>query len=270
MRRTPRIAERSAMDFDPDSASSVAPVSGAAVEHEDLELVASDGNHFAAFAARAENPQGPAVVILPDVRGLYPFYEELALRFAAADYDAIAFDYFGRTAGVGKRDDEFPYADHVAQTTIPGVSADVQACVEYLRQGNGNGDRSIFTMGFCFGGSNSWIMAQTVNGLAGVVGLYGNPTREQRDGTPSVIDRTQDFRVPLLGLLGGDDEGITKEDLDNFDAALTKAGIEHKLVTYPGAPHSFFDRTPDEHPEAVEDTWKRVLDFIWGGNYWSE
>ena len=258
------------MDFEPDPAPPVAPITGGAVEHEDLELVASDGNRFAAFCARAENPQGPGVVILPDVRGLHPFYEELALRFADADYDAIAFDYFGRTAGVGKRDEDFPYAEHVAQTTIDGVSADVQACVDFLRRGDGNGERSVFTMGFCFGGSNSWIMAQTVNGIAGVVGFYGNPTRQQRDGTASVIERAQDFRVPLLGLMGGDDANITKDDIEKLDEALRKVGIEHKFVTYPGAPHSFFDRTPDENPDAVEDSWKRVLDFIWGGNYWSQ
>src|SRR5688572_5949441 len=72
---------------------------GASVEHEDLLLVASDANRFAAFQAVASDPVGPAVVILPDVRGLHPFYEELALRFANAGYDAIAMDYFGRSAG---------------------------------------------------------------------------------------------------------------------------------------------------------------------------
>ena len=257
------------MSLERDSASPTQPIAGAAVEHQDLELVASDGNHFAAFAARAENPEGPAVVILPDVRGLFRFYEELALRFADAGYDAVAFDYFGRTAGVGKRDGDFEFMDHVMQTTVPGVSADAQACVDYLRQGDGNADRKIFTLGFCFGGSNSWIMAQTVNGIAGVVGFYGNPTREQRDGSEPVIARVQDFRVPLLGLLGGADQGITEEDIGQFDVALKLVGIEYKLVTYPGAPHSFFDRTPDEHPEAVADAWERVVDFIQGGMYWA-
>ena len=56
----------------------------------------------------------------PDVRGLYRFYEELALRFAERGYAAVAIDYFGRTAGVGKRDDDFPYTEHVAQTTPGG------------------------------------------------------------------------------------------------------------------------------------------------------
>ena len=245
------------------------PLSGGAVEHRDLELVASDGNHFSAFHATASEPEGPGVVILPDVRGLHPFYEELALRFANAGYDAIAFDYFGRTAGVGKRPEGFEFQSHVAQCTVPGISADVQACVDQLRQREGHEERNIFTLGFCFGGSNSWIMAQTVDGITGVVGMYGNPMRPQRDGSEPVIERVGSFRARLLGLLGGADGGFPPEDVLKFDQALTEAGVVHKLVTYPGAPHSFFDRTYDEHPAAVEDAWRRVLDFVQDGNYWA-
>ena len=251
----------------PDAARSA--ILGASVEHEDLVLTASDGNQFAALQAMASDPTGPAVVILPDVRGLHPFYEELALRFADAGYDAIAMDYFGRSAGIGKRPDGFEFMPHVAQCTVAGVSADVQTCVDRLRSREGFAERAVFTLGFCFGGSNSWIMAQTVNGIAGVAGMYGNPTRPQRDGSDSVIARVQDFRVPLLGLMGGADQGITEEDIAQFDAALTKVGIEHKLVTYPGAPHSFFDRHYEAHPDAAEDAWKRVVDFMQGGNYWA-
>lgn len=252
-----------------DRAGAIRPLSGAAVDHEDLELVASDGNHFAAFAARASEPGGPAVVILPDIRGLHRFYEELALRFANVGYDAIAFDYFGRTAGVSKRADDFEFMPHVAQCTVAGISADVQTCLDYLRKRPGLEQRKVFTLGFCFGGSNSWIMAQTVQGIAGVAGMYGSPTRPQRDGSEPVIARVQDFHVPLLGLLGGADKGITPEDIEKFDRALTEVGVQHALVTYPGAPHSFFDRLSDQHPEAADDAWRRVVDFLQGGAYWA-
>src|ERR1700757_1193227 len=120
------------MCFDDDSSPPIPPLSGAAVAHADLVLEASDGNTFAAFLAEAEE-NGPGVVILPDVRGLYRFYEELALRFAERGITALAFDYFGRTAGVAKRDDEFPFMDHVAKTTPDGVQTDVAAAVAYLR-----------------------------------------------------------------------------------------------------------------------------------------
>ncbi len=245
------------------------PLRGGAVDHEDLELEAADGNRFAAFGAWASDPEGPAIVILPDVRGLHPFYEELALRFAAANFDAIAFDYFGRTAGVAKRPEGFEFMPHVAQCTVPGISADVQACVDRLRSRAGHETRPVFTLGFCFGGGNSWIMAQTVHGIAGVVGMYGSPTRPQRDGSQPVIERVRDFRTPLLGLLGGADQGITADDIETFDRALTAAGVEHKLVTYPGAPHSYFDRHFADYPAEVDDSWRRILDFMQSGTYWA-
>src|SRR5206468_3044076 len=115
-------------------------IRGAAVSHEELVLEAADGNEFAAFAATPDEPAGAGVVILPDVRGLYRFYEELALRFAERGMSAIAFDYFGRTAGAEKRGDDFEYMPHVQQTTPEGVQADVAAAIAELRQ---RGARSI-------------------------------------------------------------------------------------------------------------------------------
>ena len=113
------------MCFEPDSLPPIPMISGAAVSHDDLVLEASDGNRFAAFMATPEEPAETGVVILPDVRGLYRFYEELALRFAERGYAALAFDYFGRTAGVARRGDDFEYMEHVAQTTPDGIQADV-------------------------------------------------------------------------------------------------------------------------------------------------
>src|SRR6266516_2949697 len=109
------------MCFELDSSPPVPVLRGAAVSHEDLVLTAKDGNRLAAFLATPEKRAEVGVVILPDVRGLYRFYEELALRFAERGYAAIAIDYFGRTAGTVKRDDEFDYMPHVRQTTPEGV-----------------------------------------------------------------------------------------------------------------------------------------------------
>src|SRR5205823_6671022 len=147
------------MCFDHDSLPPVPSISGAAVSHDDLVLEAADGNRFAAFAAVTDESSGAGVVVLPDVRGLYRFYEELALRFAERGIAAVAIDYFGRTAGVGKRDDDFPYMQHVAAATPEGIQADVRAAVEYLRSPAGGSCASVFTVGFCFGGRNSWLAA---------------------------------------------------------------------------------------------------------------
>jgi carboxymethylenebutenolidase len=243
--------------FDLDSAPPIPAITGAAVSHDDVELEARDGNRLAAFAATPEEPTEVGIVILPDVRGLYRFYEELALRFAERGIAALAIDYFGRTAGVGKRDDDFPYMEHVAQTTAEGVQADVAAGVEELRS---RGVRSVFTVGFCFGGRSSWLAAAGGNGLAGSIGFYGRPG--ERDGAPGPADRAAEIDAPILALQAGADENITAADNRAFEDALTAAGVEHEVVTYEGAPHSFFDRKQEQFAEASEDAWKRVLAFI--------
>ena len=246
------------MCFDTDSEPPIPRIAGAAVSHDSLTLTAADGNTFAAFLATPDEPVTVGVVIYPDVRGLYRFYEELALRFAERGYAAIAFDYFGRTAGAEKRDDEFEYMPHVEQTTDEGVQADTRVAVERLRA---DGATSIFTVGFCFGGSNSWNAAAAGHGLSGAVGFYGSPTRE-RGGAPSTIARVDRMGCAILALQAGDDGHITAEDNAAFDEALTGAGVEHEVVTYPGAPHSFFDRRFAEFADASADAWERVRGFI--------
>ena len=246
------------MCFDHDSAPPVPRISGAAVSHDDLVLEAADGNRFAAFLATPEEPAGACVVILPDVRGLYRFYEELALRFAERGYRALAIDYFGRTAGVEKRDDDFEYMPHVEQTTPEGVQADVGAAVARLRE---DGCGAIVTVGFCFGGRLSWLATAAGHGLAGAIGFYGRPG-PGRDGSSGPTQRAAELRGPILGLMGGADAGIPVEDVDEFDRALDAAGVEHELVVYPGAPHSFFDRKQEEFASESEDAWNRVLAFL--------
>ena len=113
----------------------------------------------------------------------------------------------------------------------------------------------------CFGGRHSWLSAAGGHGLAGAIGFYGRPGLGA-DGAAGPAQRAGEMEAPILGLMGGADGAITSEDVEAFDAALAAAGVEHELVTYPGAPHSFFDRLRDEHADASEDAWRRVLDFV--------
>jgi len=245
------------MCFDTDSEPPIPRIAGAAVSHDDLTLTAADGTELAAFLATPDEPGPAGVVILPDVRGLYHFYEELALRFAERGHPAIAIDYFGRTAGATKRDDHFEYMPHVERTTDDGVQADTRAAVLELRA---RGVRAVFTVGFCFGGRASWVAAASGHGLAGAVGFYGGPTRERGGASP--VARVAQVECPILALQAGADPNITAEDNAAFDEALTGAGIEHEVVEYAGAPHSFFDRKQEEFQADSDDAWRRTLEFI--------
>ena len=246
------------MCFDRDSLPPVPVLSGAAVSHDDLVLQAPDGNRFAAFAATPDEPSGTGIAILPDVRGLYRFYEELALRFAERGHSAMAFDYFGRTAGAEKRGDDFEYMPHVQETTADGVQADVGAVVGRLRE---DGATAVFTVGFCFGGRHSWLAAASGHGLAGAIGFYGRPGRG-RDGSAGPAERAGELRAPILALMGGADEGIPVADVQAFERALEAAGVEHEIAVYEDAPHSFFDRKFEQFSTDSDDAWRRVLGFV--------
>jgi carboxymethylenebutenolidase len=249
------------MCFDADSFPPIAPIAGAAVSHEDLVLEAPDGNRFAAFDAVPDDHIGTGVVILPDVRGLYSFYEELALRFAERGVRALAIDYFGRTAGAEKRSDDWDFKAHVDQTRQKGLQADIGAAVHRLRSPEGGDCRAVFTVGYCFGGSTSWLAAAGGHGLSGAIGFYGRPGG--RNEEPGPRDRAADMRgTPILGLMGGADPSIPAADIAAFEAELADAGVESEFVVYEDAPHSFFDRKQEEFAEASEDAWLRTLAFI--------
>jgi carboxymethylenebutenolidase len=247
------------MCHDIDSSPPIRPISGAAVSHDDLVLEAEDGNRFAAFAATPDERAATGVVILPDVRGLYRFYEELALRFAEHGHTAVAFDYFGRTAGAEKRTVDWDFMPHVEQTTHAGLQADLGTSVAHLR---GLGCEAVFTVGFCYGGRNSWLAATAGHGLAGAIGFYGRTKDGRPSDSPSPIVVADRIDAPILALMGGDDAGIPVEDVEAFEEALNEAGAENEVVIYPGAPHSFFDRKQEEFAEASEDAWNRTLAFI--------
>jgi len=181
---------------------------------EEVTLTSADGTKFRAHLARADQREA-GVVIAPDVRGLHSFYEDLADRFASAGIHAIAFDYFGRTAGMDRRADDF---------------------------------------------------SAEQSGLAGVVGFYGRLGKRENEVWPVPAEQAARMRAPVLGLFGGDDPSIPPSDIDAFDSALATAKVKRHLETYPGAPHSFFDRTFSEHKKECDDAWRRVLGFMTTGD----
>jgi carboxymethylenebutenolidase len=251
--------KESAMCHELDSRPPIVPIAGGALDGEHIAIDGADGNTFAAFRARPADPSGAGIVILPDVRGLHPFYEELALRFAERGIDALAIDYFGRTAGAETRGDAFEHMPHAERTTWTGISSDIAAGVETLRR---EGIERVFTIGFCMGGRMSFLASTLGLHLAGVIGMYGTLQGPWRNDAPAPLDRIADVDAPVLGLFGGADQGITADAVAAFDRGLAERGVDHRIVTYPGAPHSFFDRKAVDFAAESEAAWDEVMSFI--------
>lgn len=250
------------MCFDPLATPPPLPADITAHEVQSSELVLGpDDARFRAYLSLTAEPSGTAVVVLPDVRGLFGYYEQLTTRLATAGHHAIALDYFGRTAGLSARPNDFEFMPHIKQTTPEQIRCDIAACVAALR------DRAeitqVVTMGFCFGGSQSYLATtDTSLGLSGAIAFYGGLNEKGLGVYPRPAAEADGMHGPVLALFGGADAGITQELRDEFDQALTAADVEHEFVVYPGAPHSFFDRSHGEHQAECTDAWRRTLTFL--------
>jgi carboxymethylenebutenolidase len=248
------------MCYDDNARPPVPSAADGSARGEDVVLTASDGNRFAAYAAYPDKPTGAQVLIYPDVRGLHQFYKELALRFAESGVQAVSIDYFGRTAGLTSRDDSFEYMPHVQKLQTSTFFADVQAALDFLH-GSDQGTLPTFTVGFCLGGTFSFLSATQDFGLAGVIGFYAGMTRNL-SGEGTILDRATEIKYPVLGLFGGADQGIPVEQVHELEKKLQSTGVENTIVIYPNAPHSFFDRRATDYADASADAWHRVFHFI--------
>jgi carboxymethylenebutenolidase len=253
------------MCVDDDSFPPIPPISGGAAGSRDFKLTSSDGTRVMAHAARAAKPTGAGMIVIPDVRGLHPYYQELADRFAEIGVDAVAIDFFARTAPSEDRSEAFDFMSQVPLTKPETLQADIAAAAAHLRSPAGGAVRSLFSVGFCFGGALSYLQAASGLGYAGVIGFYGWPLGLSRwPDRPRPIDAVGRYACPVLSLFGGADPGIPQSAVDEFDAACRGAGVKHDSTVYPGAPHSFFDRKQTEFLEASSDAWKRVQGFVRG------
>jgi carboxymethylenebutenolidase len=250
--------------YDADASPPVYGPPVTSVTSEQVTLTSRDGTLFAAYRSRPARNAGPGVLVLPDNRGLSAFYERLTVRLAEQGYEALAIDYFGRTAGVGYRDRGAGFdrieerMAHLHKLTRDGLYADFDTGIEHLLAGG----RSVVSLGFCLGGRFAYLTAAPRFGLAGAVGLYGfpDPVRE----APGPTQLADELAAPILAMFGGADEGIPPATVAAFDNALTAAGVPHEIVTYPGAPHGFFEMEQREFVDAQADAWRRILSFLDG------
>jgi len=240
------------MCYGDDARPPLPPIRGGADDRGRTTLTSADGTTVGAYFAHPSEPSTLGMIVLPDVRGLHHFFEELAVRFAEAGFHAIAIDYFARTADGDDRGEDFPFMEHVQKLDPARLSQDVAAAAGFLRDVANGSVTSISTVGFCMGGSLSWGQSAAGIGLAGCIGFYGQPSR--------VADRIPQMEAPLLMLAAGQDF-TPVADVEKFASDARAAGVDVELHVYPDAPHSFFDRSFAEHEAACADAWQRILDF---------
>src|SRR4051794_35020168 len=241
------------MCHDHDSRPPAPPRTGDVAERGVLTLASSDGTEFSAAYAAPAGKVRVGVVLLPDIRGLHPYYVALAERFAETGAAAVAIDWFGRTAGVcpdGTRPEDFGWQEHIPRTTEAGIDADITAAIGHPRARTRD-NLPVITVGFCFGGSHSWRQSGGELDLAGCAGFYGKPS--------VVGDAADRAHLPVVMVIAGADAATPVADQFQLADTMRAAGAEVDAVVYDGAPHSFFDRAFGEWAQACQDAWEHVL-----------
>jgi carboxymethylenebutenolidase len=204
-----------------------------------------------------------AVVVIQEAFGVNQHIQDVTRRFATAGYHAVAPALFHRAGGGAIDDyDNLDFNEVIALfegVTDNGILADVDAALEVLHDG-GFTDERIGTVGFCFGGRVTFLIAAR-RALGAAVGFYGGGIAAAGHlPFPPLIDEAATLRTPWLGLFGDQDASIPVESVEQLRDALRDAPVDAEVVRYPEAGHGFHcDRRADYHEVSARDAWSRTL-----------
>lgn len=197
-----------------------------------------------------DGQQYPAVVVIQEWWGLVPHIKEVAERFAAEGYIALAPDlYYGQTANEPDEAQKLKMALDRERAV-----AEIGAAAHHLKSMDSVNPKRVGVVGWCLGGGLSLSAAAENGDIAAAVCFYGQPLSE--------ADKAR-LRVPILGLFASEDHGISVADVQAFDQELGRHAVPHEIHVYDGTHHAFFNDTRSVYdPAAAEDAWRRTLDWF--------
>ena len=234
------------------------------IEAGETQIPVPGGNLPAYFARPAKGANFPVVIVNEEIFGVHDYIKDVCRRLAKAGYLAVATEYYARIGDLSKMTDvKQIIADVISREPDAQYMADADSTVAWAAKNKGDANRLAVT-GFCRGGRMTWLFAAHHPKVKAAVAWYG-PV----GGTPSPIqpatatDYADKLNCPLLGLYGGQDQGIPVDAVKAAEARAKAAKKSVELVIYPDAPHGFHaDYRPSFRKDAAEDGWKRMLAFF--------
>jgi len=203
----------------------------------------------------------PVILVVSEIFGVHEHIADVARRFAKAGYLALAPDLFVRQ-GDASREQSIAdlMANIIRKTPDAEVMADLDAVVEWAHTNGGDTSRLGIT-GFCYGGRITWLYSHYNPQVKAGVAWYGRLAGERTTAWPKLpVDIAPTLKVPVLGLYGGKDQGITLESVEQMRAALAQGSSKSTIHVYPDAPHGFnADYRPEYRPEEAKDGWQRAI-----------
>lgn len=196
----------------------------------------------------------PAIVVIHENRGLNEHTRDVARRFAAAGFVALATDALARNGGTASFETPEKVREAFGKLDMKDVVSDLNASVEFLNGHKNVKKGKVASIGFCWGGARSFLLATETNKLKAAVVFYGTaPTPEQ----------LAKVHCPVLGVYGETDERITSK-VPEVDAEMKKLKKSYEYKIFKGAPHAFFNETNGDRykPEAAKEAWELTLAFL--------
>jgi carboxymethylenebutenolidase len=209
----------------------------------------------------------PGVVLIPDVRGIYDHFRELAARLAREGFAVLVVDLY-RRGGPPEITSVAVALEWMAGLDDRQVLGDVQAAVDFLAAHPAVAGRPVGVTGFCMGGQYAILAACTCTGLSACAPFYGMlayaPDVDRTRKPRSAIEAAHQLSCPLLGFYGAEDALIPLDQVEAFRQRVAASGQPAELRVYDGAGHAFVNDTqPDRHrPEAAADAWARMVAFF--------
>jgi carboxymethylenebutenolidase len=218
------------------------------------------------YRAKPKGGRGLAVVlVVQEIFGVHEHIRDLCRRLAKRGYLAVAPELYARQGDVSQMTDIQEIISKVVSKTPDGqVMSDLDDTAHWaLSSEKGDAARMGIT-GFCWGGRIVWLYAAHNPDLKAGAAWYGRlvgPTEELHPKNP--IDIAGSLKVPVLGLYGGQDQGIPASSIEQMRAALKAAGNPSEIVVFPDAGHAFnADYRPSYRQGPAEDAWKRMLEWF--------
>jgi carboxymethylenebutenolidase len=249
-------------------ALAVMPVSAETIFTDSIGLVAGEvkipvqGGEIPAYRAMPASG-GPfaTVLVVHEIFGVHEHIKDVCRRLAKSGYFAVAPLLFSREGDVSRVSDVPAIMKIVAKVPDSEVASDLDATVAWAKSTGRADTTKLGITGFCWGGREVWLYAAHNPALKAAVAWYGplqTPVNDMRPKNP--IDLASQINVPVLGLYGGADQGISIAQIEQMRAALKAAGKRSEIVVYPDTPHGFnADYRRSYRPEAAKDGWKRML-----------
>lgn len=236
-------------------------------------MIPEAGGALPAYLARPAAPgRHPAVLVISEVFGVHAYIQDVCRRLAKLGYVAVAPAFFFRAPG----GDTLPTLSLdqmdriiaiVRAAHLEQVMGDVAATAGWLQAQAFVDPAKLAVTGFCWGGGQTWMVASRFPQFKAAVAWYGPlahpPVGKGEAGRPYPIDVAGNLKVPVLGLYGGQDKGITADDIAAMRAALEADRADADIVVYPEAQHGFHaDYRASYDPAAAADGWARTLSFF--------